>query len=118
MGKCWSKIDATYAPIKENTFTACQTLRKQTIALVKTYADAESDVSKDNNTLTTPKVQLQNESQAWYKAATKASKVGTPKATSSARTCPPSPQPAAPPPCRRHRPHRHPARRPTLPPKP
>jgi hypothetical protein len=75
----WDEIDNTFAPTLENNFTAFEALRKQCVGLFEQYGAAETDVTRDNNLLTTLVAKLEDDNQAWYKAATKICKRGTPR---------------------------------------
>jgi hypothetical protein len=75
----WAKIDSTFTPTTENNFAAFQALRKQCIKLVGEYAAAETKVTSDNTKLTQLKAQMEDDNQAWYKAAAKVCKPGTPE---------------------------------------
>lgn len=105
----WAKIDSTFAPTTENNFAAFQALRKQCLKLVGEYGAAETKVTSDNTKLTQLKAQMEDDNQAWYKAATKLFKPGTPEgdmirssvptttSSPSAAPAPPAPPAAKPP---------------------
>lgn len=104
----WSKIDFTFTPTVENNFAAFQALRKQCIQLVAAYATSETKVTSDNTKLTTLKAQMEDDNQAWYKAATKVFKPGTPEGdmirssvptttSGGSQATPPIPTPPTPP---------------------
>ena len=73
----WAEIDGDFAPTTENVFAAFQTLRKQCVKLVDEYGTAETKLTTESTKLILLKSQLEDDNQAWYKAATKVLKKGT-----------------------------------------
>ena len=94
----WKEIDATFTPTTENTLAAFQTLRAQCVRLVEEYGTAETKLTVENTKLILLKSQLEDDNQAWYKAATKVLKKGTAEGDMIRSTVPvttggPAPQP-------------------------
>lgn len=77
--QAWQQIDPTFVPTKDNTLAAHTALRQQCIKLAGQYADTEIGVTTANTALTTAIATLEDDNQAWYKAATKVCKKATPE---------------------------------------